>query len=104
MSVKAWLKDDEDELIEKYTKETKDVYELAEYFGKGHRSVISKLVQLKIYEKPEDKKAPKDRTVKMLLNDLEKILNIQIDGTNLNKKSNLSKLVEAVEQLAKERK
>ena len=52
MSIKAWSDEQEAELVKLYTEEnTKDVYELAEIFDKGYRSVISKLVQLKIYEK-----------------------------------------------------
>ena len=52
MSVKAWNDEQEAELIKLYTEEgNKDVYELASHFSKGYRSVISKLVQLKIYEK-----------------------------------------------------
>ena len=54
MSVKAWNDEEEAKLIKMYTEDgVKDVYQLAEYFQKGYRSVISKLVQLKIYEKPE---------------------------------------------------
>ena len=53
MSVKAWNDEQEAELIKMYTEEgIKDVYALASHFAKGYRSVISKLVQLKIYEKP----------------------------------------------------
>ena len=54
MSVKAWNDEQEAELIKLYNeKGQKDVHELANHFSKGYRSVISKLVQLKIYEKPE---------------------------------------------------
>ena len=54
MSVKAWSDEQENELISLYTKDDiKDVHELAKHFEKGYRSVISKLVQLKIYVKPE---------------------------------------------------
>ena len=87
MSVKAWNDEQEAELIKLYTEEDrKDVHELAEYFSKGYRSVISKLVQLKIYEKPEINDADKSQTVKIMLRDLEEILDIRVDGTNLNKK------------------
>ena len=97
MSVKAWSDDQENELISLYTKDSiKDVHELAKHFGKGYRSVISKLVQLKIYEKPEINEADKGQTVKVMLRDLENCLNIQIDGTNLNKKENLYKLLTAI--------
>lgn len=97
MSVKAWNDEQEIELIKLYTEEgQKDVHELANYFSKGYRSVISKLVQLKIYEKPELEEENKGQTVKVMLRDLEEILEIQIQGTNLNKKENLNTLLNAV--------
>lgn len=79
-----------------YTTETKDVYIIAGHFGKGYRSVISKLVNMGIYEKPNTNKK-NDRTVKTMLRDLEDMLEIRIEGFNLNKKSNLLKLVVALE-------
>ena len=97
MSVKAWSDDQENELISLYTKDSiKDVHELAKHFGKGYRSVISKLVQLKIYEKPEANEVEKGQTVKIMLRDLEDLLEIQVEGTNLNKKENLFKLLTAI--------
>ena len=97
MSVKAWSDEQENELISLYSNDSiKDVHELAKHFGKGYRSVISKLVQLKIYEKPEISEADKGQTVKVMLRDLEELLNIHIEGTNLNKKENLYKLLTAI--------
>ena len=97
MSVKAWNDDQEVELIKMYTEDgVKDVYELASHFSKGYRSVISKLVQLKIYEKPEINEEDKSQTVKVMLRELEDILGIEVEGTNLNKKENLAKILEAV--------
>jgi hypothetical protein len=78
--------------------DVKDVYKLASHFSKGYRSVISKLVQLKIYEKPEINDGDKSQTVKIMLRDLEEILDIRVDGTNLNKKENLAKLLEAIKK------
>ena len=99
MSVKAWSDEQENELISLYTVDSKkDVHELAKYFGKGYRSVISKLVQLKIYEKPEIDNEDKGLTVKVMLRELEEILDITIEGTNLNKKENLSKLLDAIKR------
>ena len=87
-------------LISLYTKDSiKDVHELAKHFGKGYRSVISKLVQLKIYEKPEIDEADKGQTVKVMLRDLENLLEIQVEGTNLNKKENLFKLLTAIKDV-----
>lgn len=97
MSVKAWNDDDESELIRLYTEEEiKDVHELASIFNKGYRSVISKLVQLKIYEKPETEEQDRTQTVKVMLRELETILNIEIEGSNLNKKENLTSLLAAI--------
>jgi len=99
MSVKAWNDEQETELIKLYTEDgQKDVHELANHFSKGYRSVISKLVQLKIYEKPEIEEDDKSQTVKVMLRELEEILNIEVDGVNLNKKENLYKLVNAIKQ------
>lgn len=99
MSIKAWSDEQETELIKMYTEDgIKDVYELASHFSKGYRSVISKLVQLKIYEKPEINEEDKSQTVKIMLRELEEILDIEIDGTNLNKKENLSALLDAVKK------
>jgi len=96
MSTKTWSSEQESELTRLYTVENrKDIHELANHFDKGYRSVISKLVQLKIYEKPviiEDK----SQTVKLMIRDLEEILNIDILGTNLNKKENLVKVMKAL--------
>ena len=99
MSVKAWSDEQENELISLYTVDSiKDVHELAKHFAKGYRSVISKLVQLKIYEKPEIDNDDKGLTVKVMLRELEEILDISIEGTNLNKKENLSKLLDAIKR------
>ena len=99
MSVKAWNDEQEAELIKMYTEENvKDVYELASHFSKGYRSVISKLVQLNIYEKPEINEEDKSQTVKVMLRELEDILGIEVEGTNLNKKENLSALLEAIKK------
>jgi hypothetical protein len=99
MSVKAWNDEQEIELIKLYTEEgQKDVHELANHFSKGYRSVISKLVQLKIYEKPIIEDEDKSQTVKVMLRELEDMLGIEVDGVNLNKKENLFKLVNAIKQ------
>ena len=99
MSNRAWSQEEERELIRRYENITKDVHELEDYFGKPYRSVISKLVQLKIYEKPQEEPIDKGKTVKIMLRDLETMLEIEIEGTNLNKKNNLCNLVTAVTTL-----
>jgi predicted transcriptional regulator len=97
MSIKTWSSEQEQELVSLYTEQDiKDVYELAEHFQKGYRSVISKLVQLKVYEKPQLEEEVKPQSVKAMLRELESMLTIDIDGTNLNKKENLTKLVDAL--------
>jgi hypothetical protein len=97
MSVKTWSDEQEAELISFYRDQNvKDVHWLASHFGKGYRSVISKLVQLKVYEKPQSEEDNKTQTVKTMLRELEDMLDIEVEGTNLNKKENLVKLVEAL--------
>lgn len=97
MSVKTWSDEQEQELSKLYLgDDLTDVHELAKHFGKGYRSVISKLVQLKIYKKPVVEEEEKAQTVKVMLRELEEMLDIEIDGTNLNKKENLTKLVQAL--------
>ena len=99
MSVKAWNDEEEAELIKLYKEQDeKDVNILATHFGKGYRSVISKLVQLKIYEKPRGDENRQIMTVKTMLRDIESLLDIQIEGTNLNKTSNLVNLVTALKE------
>lgn len=95
MNVRVWDKEEEEELIKLYCHDGMDVNEIAEYFGKNNRSIISKLVQLKVYKKPEIDKNAK-RSVKSMVIDLERILGITLDGLNLSKKSNLEMLVDAV--------
>ena len=70
--------------------------EQSRHFDKGYRSVISKLVQLNIYEKPESE-AKAIPTVKEMFIRIEELLDIRIDGTNLLKKENLYTLVQALE-------
>jgi len=97
MSIKTWSNEQEEELVYIYRdKNIKDVHWLATHFGKGYRSIISKLVQLKVYEKPQIDEEIKTQTVKTMLRELEDMLDIEIEGTNLNKKENLVKLVEAL--------
>lgn len=95
MGIKAWSDEEEIKLVELYSSETQDVYKLAKIFNKNHRSVISKLVNLEIYNKPNAKKSD-GKTFKVLLRELEILLDIEIDGVNLNKKSNLEILVDAL--------
>ena len=77
----------------------KDVYKLASHFSKGYESVISKLVQLKIYEKPEINEEDKSQTVKVMLRELEDILGIQGWRVLTSiKKENLSNLLNAIKK------
>jgi transposase-like protein len=95
MNVRVWSKEEEDELISLYCEQEYDITDIAEHFGKNTRSIISKLVQLKVYKKPEIDKSGK-RSVKSMILDLEKMLGITLEGVNLSKKSNLEILVDAV--------
>ena len=98
MGNKTWEDEDEKELIELYTSgKVRDVHELAEYYGKGHRSVISKLVQLRIYISPKSLRE-KRPTVKEMVLDLEDMLDIEISSLNLSKKDNLYIIVQAIKK------
>mgnify|MGYP000846956754 FL=1 len=94
-SNKAWSDEEEEILTRLYVDEGLDVYDVADHFKKGHRSVISKLVQMKIYRKPEEEKEDK-RSVKTMIRDIEEMLEIEIEGLNLTKKANLELLVDAL--------
>mgnify|MGYP003331144373 CR=1 FL=1 len=97
---KNWSTEDEEKLANLYTKEgITDPFDLADMFEeKNHRSIISKLVQLKLYVKPEKEPLRTHSTVKTLIKRLETVLGIKIEGFNLTKKENLVVLVEAVEK------
>lgn len=98
MSIKTWSEAQEEELVSLYVEQNiKDIEILASHFNKNRRSVISKLVQLRVYIKPQSIKED-NVTVKGMLRDLETMLGIQIDGINLNKKENLFKIVEAMKE------
>lgn len=96
MGSRAWRDDDEEELRELYTSgKMMDITEIAEYYGKGRRSVISKLVQMKIYINPkelEDKKP----SVKAMIREIEDILDIKIETMNLSKKDTLYDILVAL--------
>lgn len=100
MSNKAWTPEDEKTLIALYNEETQDIEKIAEHFPhKTYRSIISKLVQLKIYRKEEEHEPDKTKTVKLMLKELETMLDIRIEGNNLNKKENLKNIVDSVAEL-----
>ena len=69
-----------------------------EFEGKNHRSIISKLVQMKIYIKPEKEPLKTHNTVKSFITRLDRALDIELSGFNLTKKENLIILVEAMEK------
>lgn len=99
-SRKVWTDEQEEELIHLYTTVTRDIDKICDILGKKKRSVISKLVQLKIYIKPEIESSPKI-TIKSLLRDLENLLEINLEGMNLSKKDNLIILVNAIREKLK---
>lgn len=101
---KNWSVEDELKLRDLYINQgIKDPVVIADAFeGKNHRSIISKLVQMQIYIKPEKPTLQTHNTVKALLKRLEETLNIELDGFNLTKKENLKTLVEAIEKKCKQ--
>jgi hypothetical protein len=92
---KAWSPEEEIELVRLYEEENQDIIQISDYFEKKPRSIISKLVQLKIYRKPSDDKEDK-RSVKSMVMELEHMLGIEIEGLNLTKKSNLERVVDGI--------
>ena len=100
---KNWSAEEEAKLKDLYeTQGIDDPFELLKNFeNKNHRSIISKLVQMRIYVKPEKEPLKTHNTVTSLINRLEKSLDITIDGFNLTKKENLMVVVEAVEEKCK---
>jgi hypothetical protein len=95
MNNKVWSDEEEQELIKLYRDDKMDVSYIAEYFGKNNRSIVSKLVRLKIYIKPNANKSTK-RSVKSMITDIEKMLDIELEGVNLSKRSNLEVLTNAI--------
>jgi transposase-like protein len=95
MNVRVWDEEQEKELLKLYCEEEQSIEAIADHFQKNNRSIISKLVQLKVYKKPEITKSDR-RTVKSMILELEEILGISIDGVNLSKKENLELLVDAI--------
>lgn len=100
---KNWSLEEEDKLKDLYLNQgITDPFELADKFEeKNHRSIISKLVQMKIYNKPEKEPLKTHNTVKSLIKRLETVLEINIEGFNLTKKENLITVVEAIEEKCK---
>jgi hypothetical protein len=100
MKNKNWSIEEETKLKDLYVNQgMTDPFDLAEEFeGKNHRSIISKLVQMKIYIKPEKEPLKTHNTVKSLIKRLETVLDIAIEGFNLTKKENLIMVVEAIEE------
>ena len=100
MKNKNWNTEEEVKLKDLYEAQgISDPFDLLEHFeGKNHRSIISKLVQMRIYVKPEKEPLKTHNTVKSLIIRLEKSLDIELLGFNLTKKENLIILVEAMEK------
>lgn len=100
-ALKVWSDKDEEELLFLYCDQKMNVYDIARHFKRKHRSIISKLVQLKVYEKPEK---PPRRSIKTMILELENMLNIEIEGVNLSKKSNLEKVVDSIREYVEDQK
>lgn len=111
MGTKKWLDKEKEELRDMYINETQDVRIIAEHFGgkKNYRSVISKLVNMKIYIQPKKDKQLNKTTIKYYISELENLLNIKLENKNnhtrttpdINMKSNLTLILEAVKELPK---
>ena len=101
---KAWTDEDEAELIKLYTVDgLKDPEILCKRFAdsdKNYRSIISKLVQLQIYVKPVIEKRIKPLRVKAVIAQIEKILDIELDGANISNKNNVILILDGLKVFA----
>lgn len=91
---KLWDEESTQQLIAMYQDKNLAIEKIARHLDRTPRSIIAKLVQLKIYKKPYTHK--EKVTLKMLVRELEKILEINIEGLNLSRKSNLQAVVDAI--------
>jgi transposase-like protein len=103
MLIKTWSDEDTQRLVELYNQEDLTIDEIGDIFERNSRSIISKLVQLRIYKKPLPNKVGK-RTVKTMLVELEDLLDIKLDGLTLSKKSNLEIVVDRIKDLTHQNK
>ena len=83
--------EDEVALISNDYVEGMSIQDLADKYNKQPRSLISKLVHLKIYVPPVKEKCI---TNKMLYRELEEITDIQFESSSLHKKQDIEKLLE----------
>ncbi len=98
MASKIWSEAEEKLLEQLYKELNHDIDAVAEKMNKSSRSIITKLVKMKIYEKPVIEQEEKIR-VKGMIHELEKLLEIKIEGINIGKKSNLTNILEGVRRL-----
>lgn len=96
-----WNEEDTNKLLHLYTVEGMNPYAIADIMDKNYRSVISKLVQMKIYKKPSDdpEVIDRQRTVKQMLIEIEKLLNIKIPHLSFTRKESVEILLNAIKEL-----
>jgi transposase-like protein len=98
MNIRVWNPEEEAELLQLYVEKKQSVQEIAEYFGKNDRSIISKLVQLRVYRKLDSSSKPPKRSVKNMLIEIEQLLEVELDSANISKKQNLETILDAIKQ------
>jgi len=98
MASKIWSDEEEKTLTRLYKETNYNIEACAQKMNKTPRSIITKLVKMKIYIKPEIIVEDKIR-VKGIIYELEEMLGIKIDGINIGKKSNLTNILEGVKKL-----
>lgn len=98
--LKIWSDEESEALTKLYIEQKKSVVELSQIFDRGTRSIISKLVQLKIYNKPISE-SDENQSVKEMLQEIEKLLDIKIEGLSLTRKSNLKALLDSLKRKLK---
>ena len=95
----VWDEETTNKLIELYDKGVKDHHTLAQILGRKYRSVVYKLSDLGLLEKPIQKEAPKKITIPVLFKEIESLLNIKLEGTTLYNKHNLEQIVQSIRNI-----
>lgn len=106
MGLKNYTDEQEKELIKLYIDEEREIKDIGKILDKTDRSLVSKLVNMKIYNIPIKKPKEPRIQAKHLINELENLLNITLKNynhsimtPNLAQKENLTLILDAIKNL-----
>ena len=95
----VWDEERTKQLVELYQKKgIKDIHVLGRLLDRKARSVAYKLGELGIRESSEKQKIEKI-TIPILIQEIEELLGIKIEGTTIYNKTNLMRITKAIEDL-----